>query len=160
VTITQPVTGLNTDVIYTLTWDDLQYDTSGLFPSAPPSQLDRFVIPAGVSYVRLSANVRWENNDDGSRLLYIVKNDDLTNIMPFSAVNAIPKDTDTSLPLTLQNLHTSQNITSPIIPVVQGDFFQVRVYQNSGATLQLGKHDPDPTKKRLKSTWFAIEVVK
>lgn len=131
-----------TNVINTqLTFPTVEYDTNGFFNQTT----QRFVIPAGVTRVKLKAQTVWANNNSGIRQLVIKKNfvngDLSTGWFP-----GVPATT----PLSNIATTTDLQITTPVISVVEGDTFLAEGYQSSGGSLAI-----------LKSvgTWFSIEVI-
>jgi hypothetical protein len=124
-----------------LTFPTVEYDTDGFFNQAT----QRFVIPAGVSKVRLRAQAVWASNSSGMRQMVIKKNfvngDLLTGWFPGVPANTLPANNATT---------TDVQTSTPVISVVEGDTFLAEAYQSSGGSLSV-----------LKSvgTWFSIEVV-
>lgn len=128
---------VNTQLIHS----DTVYDTDSFFDTTTK----RFVIPVGVSKVRLIAQAVWANNSTGFRQLVIKKNfvtgDFSTGWYPGVPATTVPANAITT---------TDLNISTPILDVVEGDNFLVEVY-----------HSVSPSLNVLKSvgTWFAIEVI-
>ncbi len=104
-------------VLTIIAWDTEQYDTDGLHDNAVnPS---RMTVPADWSRVRLYAGISWQSNSVGDRLLRFQLNGIGFPGMAYSRMQAVG---------------TSDNaIASPTIVVVPGDYFEVQVYQASGA---------------------------
>lgn len=106
----------------------IEHDAAGFFSSAAPTRL---TVPAGVSKVRLVGNA--ELTSSISSDIRIVKNN------TFDTVPGQGRGTVTS---------GAGNISTAILKVVPGDYFEVRIFPSSTATLN-GQAD----------TWFSIEVV-
>lgn len=124
-----------------LTFSHAAYDTDGFYNSTT----GRFVIPAGVSKVKLKAQIIWANNGTGFRQLVIKKNfvngDFSTGWFP-----GVPATTVLANP----NTTTDVSVAPPAIPVTEGDNFLAEAFQNSGASLDA---------RKSVGTWFSIEVV-
>lgn len=85
---------------------------------------------------RISGNVQWEGNGAGQRQARIVINGvSHTGGLGFSAVNAA------------QNLPTGQSLSGGPFGLYDGNFFELRVYQNSGGPVALA----------AVGTWVALE---
>lgn len=117
-------------------WDTAAYDTDALWSAASPG---RFTIPAGVKKVRLSAGLAangtvFASND--TMVLSFRKNG-----VRFQGGQGDSKDIgvwgDPAI-----------STDSPVIPVVPGDYFEVR-YNSQNAT----------GKSMHTDSWFAIEIV-
>lgn len=118
-------------------WDKAEYDTSGFYN---PKQSTRLTIPRGVSKVRLSANIAWATVgtkfDEGYRAMKILKNGKSAPGLPYQRYMGIST--------------SPGNISSTVIPVKEGDYFELEVYYRDNNELYLGSSD---------YTWFSIEVV-
>ena len=97
------------------------FDTDNFYDVGNPS---RFTIPAGVSVVQLTANVRFNTNGVGNRQLTIRKNGALFAGMP--TVNRDGPATPCEM-----------NGVSAAVQVVPGDFFELFVQQTSGGNLDV-----------------------
>jgi hypothetical protein len=126
--------GTNTPV----TWQTAIYDTSGIYN---PSNPTRLTVPAGVTKVRLAAQIVFGSNATGKRDVLIQKN---------GSLNYDGRATTNALPVTGTSQTMTVNITSPVLEVTQGDYFEILVYQNSGGSL---------TVDDWWTTWAALEVV-
>jgi len=100
-------------------------------------------VPDGVTLVKIFFQVKWEWDNDpgkstGFRIAQVRKNgtDDLQ--LPESRITAAPKT------------YTTQNGSTPAIPVEAGDLFELWVGQDSGF---------DDIKIFPHQTWFAMEIV-
>lgn len=124
-----------------LTFPTVEYDTSGFFNQAT----QRFVIPAGVSRVRLKAQTVWTNNNSGIRQLVIKKNF-INGDLSSGWYPGVPATT----PLSNIATTTDLQISTPVLSVVEGDTFLAEGYQSSGGSLAVMKSV---------GTWFTIEVV-
>lgn len=115
---------------------DVGYDTDNFFDSENPTKL---TIPAGVSKVRLTAGVRTSTISTGKFEITIYKNDS-------GAYRGRP---------TLTWGGSYGNISSPVIPVSEGDYFELVVYQNSGSSSNL----VGTTATARAANFMAIEVI-
>lgn len=120
-----------------VSWGQEVYDTDNFWDPANP---EYFLIPAGVSNVRITSNVVWEGTDQtGTRWLWMTKNGQSDfDGNPLSSMNA----TDPGF--------TGQNFTSGVIPVVENDQFRLEINHLAGADLNITDNE---------STWFAIEII-
>lgn len=96
----------------------------------------RITVPAGFSFVRVSAAASFADNTTGVRTIDALKNGVAVNGRPSTVTNAASVGP------------THLNINSSWLPVVAGDYFQVFAYQNSGAALDVLFES---------RTWFAVE---
>ena len=126
----------NADTV--LLFDTVAYDTDKIFNLALNPR--RLYVPDGVTKVKISGNVQFAANATGGRTLLIRKNSE-TNFFGRPTVT-IPTRTDGTA--------TSVNITTPILQVVAGDWFELFVSQNSGGNLNVNSGY---------STWMAMEIV-
>lgn len=114
-------------------WDQADVDTDTVWAGGNPTRL---TVPAGVTRVRLSANVAWASNSTGVRLVQFKKNGSIVSGMPSHRHDA--------------NTSSESGLVSSIITVVAGDYFEMEVYQSSTAALDL-------TASAV--TWFDMEIV-
>lgn len=126
--------GTNTPV----TWQTAIYDTSGIYS---PSNPTRLTVPAGVTKVRLAAQIVFGANATGKRDVLIQKN---------GSLNYDGRATTNTLPVTGTSQTMTVNLTSPVLEVTQGDYFEILAYQNSGGSL---------TVDDWWTTWATLEVV-
>lgn len=135
----QPVAGSYFKTSWTmLNFKEVQYDTDKFFDPAKP---DTFTIPSGVSKARLQCQVIFEHNPEGFRQAVIAKDGKLFD--GFSAENK----------RAIGGTTTDLNITSPILPVKQGDTFQCSAWQMQG------EDEPSLNVKGYGGVWFQIEVI-
>lgn len=118
-------------------WGEAKYDTDGYWNPAYPTRL---TIPKGVKKVRLSANTIWESVGTtvkgGYRMMRMQKNGEYTLGLPYTRYTSVS---------------TSPNsVTSSVIEVKEGDYFELEVYYREATPVALRK-DPH--------TWFSIEAV-
>jgi len=109
------------------------YDTSIFFNPINPT---RFTIPSGVSKVKLKANTKWNTNAVGRRFVDIRKNGAAT----FGAAYS-------------ENMPAGQSgnhISTAVLQVIEGDYFELRVLQDSGGALDLVASG---------DVWFSLEVI-
>ena len=116
-------------------WALTVYDTDSIFSSGNPTRL---TVPSGVSKVRVSGSVCFEANASGRRIADIYKNG-----------SSFPGISNYNLNATTTG---ATNFTLPcaVIDVTPGDYFELRVNQDSGGALGLHGND---------ITWFSMEVV-
>lgn len=117
-------------------WGNVVHDDMGFFDSAKPARL---TIPEHVEKVRIVAGVNWANNTAGDRRLYISKNGKLGGLdIVASSVNPA-------------GATSADTITSPVLSNLKaGDYFQIYVYQDSGAGLDI---------TTVNSSFVSIEVI-
>jgi len=112
------------------------YDTDNIHDNITNNS--RLTVPAGVSRVKVVAQVNWSTSSTGTqRSVDILKNgtggyDGYPTHDPGSAAAA-----DRAI------------VRSPVLNVVPGDYFEVRGVQNSGSTLSAFSS----------ITWFAMEII-
>jgi len=119
-----------------ISWDAADdYDTDAFHDISTNN--DRITIPtnSGISKGRLQAGGRWASNSTGARLIVITKNGS-TSIANFLVT---PEGT------------SRFTITSPIIDVLDSDYFTLNVFQNSGGDLNFVGGNSD--------CYFSFEVV-
>jgi hypothetical protein len=128
-----------------VTWDASEYDTEGFFDVGDPTKIT-IPVGSGVRKIRIGTNIEWNNTAGGSgyRSVNIRKNGGSFVGQPqeASGVGAVTAP-------------TGRGTWSPVIVVAEGDYFEVRVNQSSGATLPItaGGAGGNPT-------WFAVEAVR
>jgi hypothetical protein len=105
----------------------------------------RLTIPSGVSRVRLVAQAAWIDSEVGIRTIRIGKNDGNVN-SPRPLALASAKNN----PLT-SGLSTPLQVFVNEIEVTEGDYFELLVYQNSGAALSVSSTGA--------VTYLTIEVI-
>lgn len=108
---------------------DLRPNGEGDFYTSSAS--NKFVVPAGVSVVQVTACARWAANSSGYRYMYVSKNG-VNRVVGSGGSTVWPGDTSFE-PRTL--------ITTAPFEVVEGDEIQVIVEQNSGAALDILSDD-------------------
>jgi hypothetical protein len=114
----------------------VDYDTDSFYSSLTPTRL---TVPAGVSKVRLVGQAIFQRgNGTGFRQIVIKKNGQFFPGDPCVNVNA-------------NNVTTSDLVAiSPVLPVAEGDYFELEVFHSDGAALPL---------LASTGTFFAIEAV-
>lgn len=112
----------------------------------------RVYIPFGVTRVKITAQVAWQANGSGYRKIYFKKNG-TADFVGNSVVTYVPvQNSGTPPPSPGTASHeTFMNISTPVIPVSGGNYFELYVWQNCGSTLSLNP-------KNWK-TWMSIEKV-
>ena len=131
--VTQDIASSNTTI---LIWDQEIYDTSSIHDNVTNNS--RLTVPAGVTRVRLKAGVEWQANTSGRRNVWHIKNG--TDFVGQGYVEQGVAQTGAP----------SLNISSAVLTVVPGDFFEANVFQSSGGPLNVV-----PALR----TWFSMEVV-
>lgn len=111
-------------------------DTDSIWNIGAPSRL---TVPVGVSKIRLSAGVSWSGNSTGLRYLEFYKNGG--GVPPAGSVaQGIPANTN----------YNAVNCTGGVMSVSAGDYFELRVLQNSGGSLNVLNNS---------RTWFQMEII-
>jgi len=117
-------------------------DIGGFFNPANPKRL---TVPAGVNYVRLNAAVRFLFGT-GYRTLSISMNTEGTTPSNVTGLGAASQDAVSESPV-----QTDLNISSGVMPVVPGDYFVVRAFQQSAGPLDITSFNS--------ATYFTIENI-
>ncbi len=128
---------ISTSVLTVLTWQLVEYDTSSLHN--PNINNARLIVPDGVSRIILRGGVNWDNSVIGGRDIGFRKN---------AAVAAIGL-AETSMSAASSSA-PEQNITSAVMSVVPGDFFDMTAFQSSGGNLNILNNN---------ATFFSMEIV-
>lgn len=106
----------------------------------------RLVVPSGVTWVRVHAQVAWDPSGlTGERAAKIYANG--STVYTGAAYTAMPHGTMGSGEFTTSYMSTPPLLVSP------GTYFEMKVYQNIGAPLNLRHGNAQP------GTWFALEVL-
>lgn len=115
-------------------YDDASFHDNSINPS-------RLTIPIGVTCVELAANVRWEGNSTGYRVLSIWKNQDRTVGfgLPYEQLPA--------------SGNCELNVKSGIVEVSATDYFETYIRQTSGGDLDIDVN------AATSSNWFSIRAV-
>ena len=104
-----------------VTWNTEEYDTDGIHDVAVNNS--RLTVPPGFTKVRLNCGVRWSLNTTGSRFMTFKKNG--ADFIGRSAHwRPVHRESDDS-------------ITSPVLNVIAGDYFEVSVFQDSGTSQKI-----------------------
>jgi len=119
----------------TVTWNEEVYDTDDIHSNVTDNS--RLTVPAGVTHVRLSGSYVDSSNTSGWRFLQLRKNS-----------GSVPGLTNQSSPANGSNTHF-MSLSSPVLEVVAGDFFEMQIFQNSGSTRSVSGD----------IFWFAMEIV-
>jgi len=155
-----------------ITWDSTTRETGRSEPqsggtSYPPGGVGTFpaqwfstslsssrvYIPFGVTRVKITAQVAWQANGSGYRRIYFKKNG-TANFIGNSIITHVPvqnSGTPPPVPSGSASHETFMTISTPVIPVSGGNYFELYVWQNCGSTLSLNK--------RNWKTWMSIEKV-
>lgn len=121
-----------------VTWDASVYDMTPAFWNV--SDPTKITIPYGVSQVKLYIGAQWTTSAVGDRVISVTKND---GYFPGSPADRRPASATSTL--------CTAALSSPIIPVVEGDYFRVVVLQNSGGDLSFGNDG--------NLAYFGVEVI-
>src|SRR5699024_8540718 len=114
VELTSDVT-VESNTWHKVVWDKTKYNLSGFWTS---NHKTRLTVPDGVNKVRLSCGVLWESNNDGTRRVRLLKNNEYV---------------DGGFYLSQVAGGTSPlGATSSVVEVNAGDYFELQVYQTSG----------------------------
>ncbi|AFV80925.1 glycerophosphoryl diester phosphodiesterase [Staphylococcus phage vB_SauM_Remus] len=108
-----------------ITWNKIVFNNSEFVNKTK----DAFVIPLGVSKVKVSINLKWDILQDKVKTIIVKKNSNTYK--------------------TITNGNTHDNIITNVIPVKQGDTFTVEVQQDNDINLTLLQDN----------TMFSIEVL-
>ena len=114
-------------------WETASYDTDSFWDGGTPSRL---TVPAGVTRVRMMANLEWQTSPT-NQLIEIRKNG--TSVLGGGSF-IVRGDGGYS--------NQMRNITSAVMEVTPGDYFELMVYVGSSAEV-----------KNLDRTWICLEVV-
>ncbi|MCC3862537.1 hypothetical protein [Pseudemcibacter aquimaris] len=114
-------------------WETASYDTDSFWDGGSPSRL---TVPAGVTRVRLMANLEWQTSPT-NQLIEIRKNG--ASVLGGGSF-IVRGDSGYS--------NQMRNITSAVMEVAAGDYFELMVYVGSSAEV-----------KNLDRTWICLEVV-
>lgn len=114
---------LTTGVATILSFDTNSYDTDTLHNTVTNNS--RITVPSGVSKVRLSGIVQFAQNGTGYRRAEILKNGGAFAGAGYQEMAPQSSTVQTCTPV------------SSIVPVVAGDYFELRATQTSGGNLDL-----------------------
>jgi uncharacterized protein YjlB len=117
-----------------ITWDQETYDSDNLHDNATNNS--RMTVPAGVTHVRLDASITFAVHGTGYRTVYFYKNG--TTIV--SRIQIDPSAT----------ADTMMSLSSQVLEVVEGDYFEVWVKHTRGAALNVNTGV---------ASWFNMEIV-
>lgn len=120
-----------------VSWPDPVRETDDVWGSGAPT---RFIIPTGVSLVRFVGQVTFASNGTGSRKARVLKNGTNEGIGLPAVRTLAAGGTDV----------TVIQLAGAIVPVAAGDYFDVRVTQDSGGALNI----------LATNTWWSIELLK
>lgn len=123
-----------------LTFDLEVYDTDDIHDLVTNNS--RMTVPAGVTKVRLTANCGFDANATGDVQMTIQKNGAVTLTEPFARLTSLTASADPYI-----------NISSGVMEVSGGDYFEAFVRQASGGNLNTAPVSP------FGLVWFSMEVV-
>jgi len=131
-----------------LRWNGEEYDSDNMHsPAVNPSRL---TVPAGASYVRLTASTIWavDGQLEKHKEMRLMKNGELS--FPFAV-------SDYATGKTAKKSHFS----SASIPVTSGDYFELSVYHAANRSGSIVNGDcTGPCIIPDSETWFSMEIVK
>lgn len=133
-TTTQTITS-DANVDTKVTFGTVVYETETLWNVAN----NRFIIPAGVTRAKLTANIGYEGGGNNWRRFSILKNQALANGCP-----VVQSDNQNGLDFIWM-------IGTPWLSVVAGDQFELNTRHNAGANRTIGVAIQQP--------WFSIELI-
>ena len=119
----------------TATWDNEIYDTDNIHDNVTNNS--RLTVPTGVTHIRLTGAYRDESNTTGWRFVQLRKNG-----------GSVPGLSNVSHGASGANSHFL-NLSSPVLEVIAGDYFEMQLFQNSGSTRAISGDN----------FWFAMEIV-
>lgn len=121
-----------------ISFNATNYDTDSFWTGGSPT---RITIPTGlgITKVRLSANLQYDNNTTGSRTIQINKNGSGVYIGRVGMAGSAASSGG----------GFSLNGSTAVISVVDGDYFELNTSQNSGGALNA----------QATNTWLSIEVI-
>lgn len=136
-----PAQSIPNDNITSLTFEYEEYDTDAIH--SVMTNISRLTVPTGVTRVRLTGGVTFNDNATGYRSINIRKNGDIRGagygITTGSAFNAT-------------TIYQTMVTTTAVISVTAGDYFELKAWQNSGSSL-------DVLGTTSEQTWFCMEIV-
>lgn len=119
-----------------INWTAETYDTDNIHSTS--SNNTRLTVPSGITKVKISCRVRFAANAVGYRDAVLYKN----NSFSFDgAMSSYPN-------ASAGGAYTGWTDTSAVLEVTGGDYFELRVYQNSGGALNFQN-----------VSWFAMEII-
>lgn len=124
-----------------VTWDSIQYDDLSFWSGGNPS---RITIPAGVTRVRITGGIRWTASGTGERKLKVRSNGGTYEANSIWGSDDRPSDAS-----------GDATITSPILEVTAGQYFELIVEQNSGGGLDIDAS----TAAGNHANFFCVEVI-
>lgn len=122
-----------------VSWSSVEYDDASLWSAGSPTRL---TVPSGVQRIRLLGNVRWALQAGGSRSFFFRRNG-AGATFPGEGRQNTGSAVSTSV---------AQNLTSSVLTVTGGNYFEMLVYQSSGSTVAL-----EGTASA--HNWFAMELL-
>lgn len=120
-----------------VTFEAETYDTDSIHDNATNNS--RLTVPSGITKVRLSSNIIWANGVGGVRRFEMLKNG--------ASFEGSPKQTHAPS----GDSNDYNQLHSPILNVIGGDYFEVQAFQNTAGNLNVLSND---------RTWFAMELIK
>lgn len=127
---------VSTSNVTALTFDSEDYDTDTIHDNATNNT--RLTVPTGVTKVRLSGQTVTSGISTGQFDVFIYKNG--AAFTPGSATSRLRHSGTSTNP--------AQNVTSSIISVASGDYFELMVAQYTGGAVTYGS-----------TTWFSMEII-
>lgn len=120
-----------------LSWGGVDYDDAGIWSAGSPTRL---TVPAGITRVRLTANIEWANASTGIRRLTVRKNGAAIGPAGYSSTYAT----------TAGNI--VQGVAGAVVEVTAGQFFDLVAFQSSGAALNI-------VAVLTTASWFHMELM-
>lgn len=131
---------ISTSSSTTLNWDLEDYDTDSIHDTVTNNS--RLTVPTGVTRVRAYGLAIWQAHSSGYRHVRILKNGATT-------YNGLGAQTSNS---NAGSAEHNMQVSTAIIDVVAGDYFEMSAYQTSGSTLNI--------EGGVNHSWFAMEIIK
>lgn len=122
-----------------ISWSSAEYDAASLWSAGSPTRL---TVPTGVQRIRLSGNARWALQSGGVRDIFFRKNGS-TASFPGGGMQRMGSAVSTSV---------AQSLTSAVLAVAAGDYFEMFVLQDSGSTVVVEG-------TFTAHNWFSMEIL-
>ncbi len=127
-------TGIVTSTWTPINFDKEHYDTDTLHDLVTNNS--RMTVPTGVTKVQLVGKIRWDSNATNNRQVRISKNG--------ASFSGITQEAQGAIPDMLMSISTN------ILQVIPGDYFELEVWQDSGSNRVIGSFEDNS---------FCMEIV-
>lgn len=122
-------------------WDVNTFDTDGIHSTT--TNTTRLVVPAGVSRVRCRLGINGTNSVANDMVFAAIDKNNTGSGSVFFIGQAVGVHAINATQIRL-------NVSTPVMPVVPGDWFEARLYDGSNSTA---------TATVATSSWFSMEIV-